>query len=384
MRRMPADQRVVVRGDHHGGAQPVHLLEQLHQPLGLHVVQVAGRFIGQQQVGPADHRARDRHPLLLAAGQFRRPRARLLRQPHPAQHLAHVGADLAFRPAGDAQRQRHVVERRQVRQQAEVLEHHADAPAQPRQQPALGGLDVGAEQRQPAAGRPDRQVHQPQQAGLAGARRPEQPAERAVRQHEAEIVQHLWSRPGISALAGSAVPEPHSVEIAPSAPFLPFRAPRRHCFATSAPAPLGAMRIVCPSCSAAYDVPDSLVTAGRVVRCARCAHEWAPVEAIAPPPEPPPPPAAVDQPPAPPSLATDAPTMQVVATARQSAMDRLAADPAWPQKSMHLRLAWAATIAVLAVGAAAAYTLRSDIVAAWPPSARAYAAFGLHPQTETR
>ena len=76
--------------------------------------------------------------------------------------------------------------------------------------------------------------------------------------------------------------------------------------------------------------------------------------------------------------------MEVVATARQSAMDRLAAAPAAPQPSMHLRLAWAATIAVLAVGAAAAYTLRSDIVAAWPPSARAYAAFGLHPQTETR
>src|SRR5262249_11997962 len=45
------------------------------------------------------------------------------------------------------------------------------------------------------------------------------------------------------------------------------------------------MRIICPSCSATYDVPDSLVTPGRIVRCARCGQEWSPVQA---PPEPPP------------------------------------------------------------------------------------------------
>ena len=36
---------------------------------------------------------------------------------------------------------------------------------------------------------------------------------------------------------------------------------------------------------------------------------------------------------------------------------------------------------VLAVGAA--YTWRGQIVAEWPPSAHAYALFGLQPQTET-
>jgi hypothetical protein len=81
---------------------------------------------------------------------------------------------------------------------------------------------------------------------------------------------------------------------------------------------------------------------------------------------------------------TDAPTPQVVATARPSAMERLAADPARPRPSMQLRLAWAATVVVLVAAAAAACMWRSDIIAAWPPSARAYAAFGLHLQTETR
>lgn len=40
------------------------------------------------------------------------------------------------------------------------------------------------------------------------------------------------------------------------------------------------MRIVCPSCSATYEVPDSLVTAGRVVRCARCGADWTPLAAV--------------------------------------------------------------------------------------------------------
>ncbi len=83
--------------------------------------------------GPIDHRAGDRDALLLAAGQFRRTRARLFRQADPAQHFADIRADLPFRPPGDAQRQGDVVECRQMRQQAEILKHHADSPAQPRQ-----------------------------------------------------------------------------------------------------------------------------------------------------------------------------------------------------------------------------------------------------------
>ena len=128
------------------------------------------------------------------------------------------------------------------------------------------------------------------------------------------------------------------------------------------------MRIVCPSCSAAYDVPDSLVTAGRTVRCARCGGDWTPVKAAAP--EPPPP-------------ATEPPATQAMPTARQSAMDRLAAQPALPPKSMRLQLAWAGSLVLLALLVSAAYVWRSDVVAAWPPSARAYSAFGLHPPTES-
>jgi len=151
------------------------------------------------------------------------------------------------------------------------------------------------------------------------------------------------------------------------------------------------MRIVCPSCSASYDVADSLVPAGRIVRCARCGGQWAPVAdavEIGPPPqaepdapaEPEPPPTA--EVPAPPP-ATEAPAPEAAATARQSAMDRLTANPPAPQSSTRLRLAWAGSFAVLVLALFAAYTWRTEIVTAWPPSARAYAAFGLHPQAGT-
>jgi hypothetical protein len=65
----------------------------------------------------------------------------------------------------------------------------------------------------------------------------------------------------------------------------------------------------------------------------------------------------------------------------RSAMARLAAHPAIPRSSTALRLAWAGSIVLLLLLCAVAFAWRSQIVAAWPPSARAYAAFGLHPQT---
>ena len=136
------------------------------------------------------------------------------------------------------------------------------------------------------------------------------------------------------------------------------------------------MRIECPSCAAAYIVPDSLVSAGRVVRCTRCGGEWIPVPA--PPledlPEDPPPPE-----PTAPVLPQPEPKPPLT---RLSAMDRLAAHPAAPHSPPGLRLAWAGSLIVLVLAVGAAFEWRSEIVAAWPPSARAYAVFGLEPAPE--
>jgi predicted Zn finger-like uncharacterized protein len=150
------------------------------------------------------------------------------------------------------------------------------------------------------------------------------------------------------------------------------------------------MRIVCPSCSADYDVPDSLVTAGRVVRCAACGGEWIPVEvdaaepdsappsALQPPPNDPPPvsgnavPTAAPQEPP-----VDGLTIADAVLRPQSAMDRLALHSALPSSRLRLRLAWLASLAVLAFLGWAAYAWRAEISTTWPPSARMYAIFGV-------
>ncbi len=36
------------------------------------------------------------------------------------------------------------------------------------------------------------------------------------------------------------------------------------------------MKIVCPACDAAYDVPAAVLAAPRKMRCARCGHDWVP------------------------------------------------------------------------------------------------------------
>ena len=144
------------------------------------------------------------------------------------------------------------------------------------------------------------------------------------------------------------------------------------------------MRIVCPSCAATYDVPDSLLTPGRAVRCARCSDEWMPVATTLAEPEAPPtsaepsPSAAQESTQAP---ATDRLRVDVTENRRPTAMDRLAANPALSPPLYGLRVAWAASLVLLFLLACGAYTWRKDIIQAWPPSARMYAAFGLHAVT---
>ncbi len=127
------------------------------------------------------------------------------------------------------------------------------------------------------------------------------------------------------------------------------------------------MRIDCPSCAAAYEVPDSLLAAGRTVRCARCGKDWVPVAEKPVEPEP--------------ARPEHTPPPRDPVPAGQSAMDRLAAQPAEPPSTLKLRIAWAASLIVLLLLAGAAYGWRTQIMQAWPPSARAYAILGLRPAT---
>ena len=162
------------------------------------------------------------------------------------------------------------------------------------------------------------------------------------------------------------------------------------------------MHIACPTCNAAYEVPDRLIgAAGRQLRCAKCGHAWLvrPAEAapsspastspvpvsiganptgvaeppLLPPLPIPPPPKALQAPAhgLPPPLTTPWRAAQVIDPPLPQQ------DDAPPRPAYALWAAWAASILLVILAVAALGVFREDIVAAWPPMARLYSALGL-------
>jgi predicted Zn finger-like uncharacterized protein len=135
------------------------------------------------------------------------------------------------------------------------------------------------------------------------------------------------------------------------------------------------MRIACPSCSSAYDVPDERLKPGRRVRCAQCHAEWVPTltdpdlldeEALAS--------AIREEEPVADRLGSATGTVPApVATA----MERLAANPAAKRSTPLLWAAWVASIVILAFGLMTCYTDRDAVMRLWPPSVHLYSALGL-------
>ncbi len=128
------------------------------------------------------------------------------------------------------------------------------------------------------------------------------------------------------------------------------------------------MRIVCPNCKAAYEVPPALVgSTERPVRCARCATEWVPPEFAALPP-PAPLPAEPVEVPAPPAPATILVAPDLVRTPPR-------VTPPAPEPGTRSRgptIAVTLSALLLVALAAAAYAEQAPIRRAWPPSARLF------------
>jgi predicted Zn finger-like uncharacterized protein len=135
------------------------------------------------------------------------------------------------------------------------------------------------------------------------------------------------------------------------------------------------MRIACPSCSAAYDVADSLLPAGRIVQCARCNEAWIAVPVEAPP---------VNEPETEESTAEPTAELQPgpeTQKPRLTAVDRLAqrAPPPRSPGGTARRATWAACIVVVLGLLWGAYTWRADVMTHWPQSVQLYSLFGLAP-----
>jgi predicted Zn finger-like uncharacterized protein len=149
------------------------------------------------------------------------------------------------------------------------------------------------------------------------------------------------------------------------------------------------VRIVCPACSATYDVPSALLQpAGRKVKCARCGKSWSPGATPEPParsrliaqlPE-------IDVTPVEPPLSRDAgrPLARPVAEAsarlvpaRGGAGAQQAREAAPSSGVAAVLVGWMLTVLVIAAAGYGAYTYRPQIEAAWPPSQRAYALLGI-------
>ena len=121
------DHRIV--GDDHDGdaVLPVEPDEQAHHLVGGVGVECPRRLVGQHHTaGSPTSAPRDRHALLLAAGEL----VGLVVQPVAHAHLAQdrpcAAAHLAPAEPPVDQRQRHVLLGAEVRQQVEGLEHEAD------------------------------------------------------------------------------------------------------------------------------------------------------------------------------------------------------------------------------------------------------------------
>ena len=109
---------------HHqdGAALLVQLGEQVQDDALVGRVQVAGRFVGQNDLGIVHQGPRDGHALLLAARKLRWQVARAVGKSHAIERAA----GFAFvRHAVEVLRQHHVFERGQVRDQVELLEYEA-------------------------------------------------------------------------------------------------------------------------------------------------------------------------------------------------------------------------------------------------------------------
>ena len=114
---------LVVRDEDNRLALGVQALEQLHDLHAGARIERAGGLVGQDDLRLAHQRTGDGHALLLASGQLVRQVVLAPFETHERELLAGTGVGLFQAYPGIAQRQLHVLERRELAQQIKALEH---------------------------------------------------------------------------------------------------------------------------------------------------------------------------------------------------------------------------------------------------------------------
>ena len=135
-------------------------------------VEVAGRLVGEHDPGLDDERTRDRDALLLAAGELARQVTGAVGEPDLGEQRLRALAQLVALDPGRREPELDVLERRQRRDQVELLEDEAEGA-----QPQLCEIvvaqlrEVAALEEDAAAGRPVERAQQLQQRRLARSAR---------------------------------------------------------------------------------------------------------------------------------------------------------------------------------------------------------------------
>jgi hypothetical protein len=151
-------------------AVAVQLAERGHQLIRGGRVELAGRLVGEDHGRLVHEGSRDRHALLLAAGQLGRPMAGPGAEANELEQLLRASPSVAS-PRPVAERQEDVLDRGQRRDEVELLEDEADPLAPDRRQVAVGCADhVPPVDGQGPVGRSQQAAEEVEQRRLAGAR----------------------------------------------------------------------------------------------------------------------------------------------------------------------------------------------------------------------
>src|SRR6266568_33240 len=147
----------------------VHLEHQVDHPSPGRGIEIAGRLVGEQELGLRDEGASERDALLLPSGKGLRVMPQALSEPHARKHSRRQIR--RARITRELQRQHHVLERVQRREQLERLEYEAEQPRAERRAPVLvQAEEIRAVEPHPARARRIQAGEKPEERRFSGTR----------------------------------------------------------------------------------------------------------------------------------------------------------------------------------------------------------------------